>query len=338
MNIEAFRGSLPPLPESSRVDQGNPPGPSSFTFARDGVPQSIAHRGYKSLFPENTLIALEGALKVGADGIETDVQISRDDVVVISHDPTTTRCYGRPGNVNDQDFHGPSGMSSFLTVDEPHTSMPTLVEVLHLMTLPEYRDRWLLLDIKINNSLRILEHIAKALAKVRPDLSFWSSRLVLGIWHHKYLPYASKNLPGIPITHIGLHTSYARSHFLYRADVQSFNLQLFSLVTASQQAFIRDAHKLGKSVFVWTVNDADSMRYCMSLKVDCILSDDPSKTQAVQTENITEWVSRRTYWTWKRTMRSYMWNAILYLLMLHRIFWRYREGSNSGKQAIKSMN
>lgn len=47
----------------------------------------IAHRGFHRDCAENTLSAFEAALKVGADGIELDVHISRDDQLVIVHDP-----------------------------------------------------------------------------------------------------------------------------------------------------------------------------------------------------------------------------------------------------------
>lgn len=59
--------------------------PASWTFNKDGLPQAIAHRGYKAEFPENTMGAFRGAVEVGAHAIETDVHLSKDDVVVISH-------------------------------------------------------------------------------------------------------------------------------------------------------------------------------------------------------------------------------------------------------------
>lgn len=49
------------------------------------MPQTIAHRGYKAKFPENTMGAFRGAVEVGADAIETDIHLSKDDVVVLSH-------------------------------------------------------------------------------------------------------------------------------------------------------------------------------------------------------------------------------------------------------------
>ena len=49
------------------------------------LPQAIAHRGYKAAHPENTMGAFKGAVDVGAHAIETDLHLSMDGVVVISH-------------------------------------------------------------------------------------------------------------------------------------------------------------------------------------------------------------------------------------------------------------
>ncbi len=54
----------------------------------------IAHRGFSGNYPENTLLAFEKALDAGADGIETDLQLSRDNVPVIFHDDTLKRITG----------------------------------------------------------------------------------------------------------------------------------------------------------------------------------------------------------------------------------------------------
>jgi glycerophosphoryl diester phosphodiesterase len=48
-------------------------------------PQAIAHRGYRAAFPENTMAAFKGAVKVGTHAIETDIHLTKDDVVVLSH-------------------------------------------------------------------------------------------------------------------------------------------------------------------------------------------------------------------------------------------------------------
>src|ERR1043165_2245837 len=54
-------------------------------------PLVFAHRGGAALAPENTIAAFDNGLALGADGIELDVRLSRDDVVVVHHDPTLDR-------------------------------------------------------------------------------------------------------------------------------------------------------------------------------------------------------------------------------------------------------
>ena len=57
-------------------------------------PLVLGHRGYRALFPENTLLAFREALAAGADGIECDLQKSGDGRYVIIHDATTERVTG----------------------------------------------------------------------------------------------------------------------------------------------------------------------------------------------------------------------------------------------------
>src|SRR5580698_8626156 len=49
------------------------------------------HRGARAMRPENTLAGFEYAIAVGADALEMDVAVTRDDVVVVSHDPKLNR-------------------------------------------------------------------------------------------------------------------------------------------------------------------------------------------------------------------------------------------------------
>jgi glycerophosphoryl diester phosphodiesterase len=49
----------------------------------------LSHRGYHAQAPENTLAAFEAAIALGADGIETDIRLSRDQVPILFHDRLT---------------------------------------------------------------------------------------------------------------------------------------------------------------------------------------------------------------------------------------------------------
>ena len=60
-------------------------------FFSSSRPLVFAHRGGAALAPENTLDAFDNGLALGADGIELDVRLSRDGVVVVVHDATLDR-------------------------------------------------------------------------------------------------------------------------------------------------------------------------------------------------------------------------------------------------------
>ena len=69
--------------------------------AADSNPLVIAHRGSSAQAPENTLPAFQLAWKQGADGIESDFQLTKDGHIVCFHDKDTKRLAGRPLNVAD---------------------------------------------------------------------------------------------------------------------------------------------------------------------------------------------------------------------------------------------
>lgn len=65
---------------------------------------NYAHRGASEYMPENTLLSFYVGLTMGANGIETDVQRTRDGVLVLFHDDTLLRVTGQSGSVCDYTF------------------------------------------------------------------------------------------------------------------------------------------------------------------------------------------------------------------------------------------
>ena len=61
----------------------------------------IAHRGFSSRYPENSLLAFEKALELGADGAEFDVQLTKDGVPVVTHDENLLRVSATDALVKD---------------------------------------------------------------------------------------------------------------------------------------------------------------------------------------------------------------------------------------------
>ena len=62
---------------------------------------NYAHRGASTYTPENTFLAFYTGMYMGANGIETDVQMTKDGVLVLFHDDTITRLTGQEGRISD---------------------------------------------------------------------------------------------------------------------------------------------------------------------------------------------------------------------------------------------
>ncbi len=65
----------------------------------------IAHRGYANYFPENTLVAIAGALDSGAKYIETDIQLSKDGIPVLFHDRDMRRLCNTKGSIHEYTYN-----------------------------------------------------------------------------------------------------------------------------------------------------------------------------------------------------------------------------------------
>ena len=282
-----------------------------------------------------------------ADGIEFDVHLTRDKVVVISHDPSLKRCFGVDKLISDSDWHG--GIDTLKSLREPHTRMPLFTDVLSL--LRDLADRgvrkWCMVDVKLGNDLGLMQHLAADLKATSPDgsIDYWRDKLVLGLWHHKFLDPASQHMPKIPISHIGLDLSYARARWLDDDRVVGFNMQIYALLSpwAARDdskhggdvgdAFVKECHNRGKAVSVWTVNSPPLVRYAQSLGCDVVMTDDPLLMEASRRRAVRQleeggqeelhW-DRAQFWpTWKVKAKVAALQWMLWGICLYRIHWKY---------------
>lgn len=81
--------------------------------------------------------------------METDLHLSKDGIVVLSHDPTLKRCFGLKDKIIDCEW---SYLSTLKTVQEPRSHMPRLLDLLLWLSEENHSEReriWVLLDIKV---------------------------------------------------------------------------------------------------------------------------------------------------------------------------------------------
>src|SRR5471032_1320161 len=102
------------------------------SFFASPRPLVFAHRGGSALAPENTIAAFDNGLALGADGVELDVHLSRDGVVVVHHDRTLDRKTALRGPIAER------------TADElRRAGVPTLADV-----LARYRKPRVIIEMK----------------------------------------------------------------------------------------------------------------------------------------------------------------------------------------------
>ncbi|KAK6329686.1 hypothetical protein TWF696_003556 [Orbilia brochopaga] len=277
--------------------------------------QCIAHRGSRYHWPENTMTAFEGAIKTGAQALETDIHLSKDGVAVLSHDADLKRCYGVEGKVVDYDW---SYLKGLRTIKEPHVPMPRLSELIGFLARPENKRIWLMLDIKIDNIADdVMFAIAEAIASVSGsvDANEWHGRIQLGCWTIEFVPFCERYLPGFPITFIG-YSLRAASQFLDVPDA-NFNLLFPSIVGPLGSDFVRKAQSSGREVYVWTVNQSPLMRWAMSLGVDGIVTDEPERLVGMTRNNSKE---ASTFIGWLVAAICHVWWPILIIPFYAALF------------------
>jgi glycerophosphoryl diester phosphodiesterase len=96
------------------------------------VPKVIAHRGASSDRPENTISAFDEALRQGCDGIELDIQLTRDEVPVVYHDKTLARAGGGRRRVSDLSLMELQRLNAGHSADAQFSKqqIPTLAKIL----------------------------------------------------------------------------------------------------------------------------------------------------------------------------------------------------------------
>lgn len=304
-----------------------------FSSSKPKRPQCIAHRGYKAKYPENTMGAFRGAIDAGAHAVETDLQMTKDDVVVISHDANLKRCFGKDINIADQNWED---IKDLRTTQKPHELLPRLADLLEYLAKEGNEHIWVFLDIKLSNDAeRVMRLIASTIASVPAHKAApWNNRVVLGLWATKYVLPAQEHLPGFPMMHIAFSTTYARQFF----DVANvgFNMMLYALLMPGGKRFLRDAQDIyDRKVLSWTVNGEDSMKWCIRKGLDGVVTDEVELYLDVaerfdETKEREPWlpVSPKLMWT---AIKAYFWVRILLVFYNSKMGWKTGLGKQDGK-------
>lgn len=159
-------------------------------------PAIAGHRGFKSSYTENTLLGFGKCFEAGATVIETDLWLSSDNVIIISHDISTKRVFvDQDGNETDYKVTKTPYDPILKSLKTKEGGFPLLSFVDVLQWFKQYVDSTgsnehkLQLDIKKFNPAKITKYIVSDLLKVHNDLSWWYHRIQCGVWDLSFLKY-----------------------------------------------------------------------------------------------------------------------------------------------------
>lgn len=235
------------------------------------VPRIAAHRGGALLWPENSLTAFRGALALGVDLVELDVHLSRDDEVVVIHDPTLERTTSGQGPVRGQPWDALARLTLRQTAAEP---VPRLAEVLDLLRPTPVG---LLLEIKVDAAgvpypgieERVLTHLRGA---------GLAERTAVMAFHWDTLDRLRRLDPRLRLTGLLGQRGAPRVGGVPGAVEQLRALAVDDLGierTLLSPAAVAAARAAGRTIGVWTVNEADELRTVLASGVDYVTTDRP---------------------------------------------------------------
>ena len=248
-------------------------------------PIAMAHRGSGLLWPENTMVAFQGAVDLGYRYLETDLQITRDGMLVTIHDDRVDRTTDSTGFVSDHSLEElrtlDAGYRFERDGDCPHRGQGIQVPTLEELVLT-YPDGVFSLDLKSDG-------METALVDLIRRLDLWD-RVVVGSFSGSRLR-RFRNLVDRPVatsaspSEVVRFLAAARTHLPYLPRADSFQVPVKDYgITIVNPRTIQAARRLEVPLIVWTVNHPAEMEGLLDLGVDGLITDRPDLLRSLLAE------------------------------------------------------
>ena len=229
------------------------------------------HRGASGHAPENTLPAFRMAADMGADGVELDVQETKDGVLVVCHDETVDRTSNGAGWVKDftfeeirkLDFSGGNAAYEGLKI-------PSMEEVLDLLA-----PTGLTINIELKTGIVFYDRIEEKILQLVRNKN-WEDRVIYSSFNH----YSVRRIKELdPAAKTGL--LYADGPidmpgYGKRIGADALHPALYNL---QYPDLLEDCRRYGLAVNVWTVNSAQELLLCRDLGVNAVITNYPEKAR-----------------------------------------------------------
>lgn len=232
--------------------------------------QIIAHRGYHAAKGsyENTLSALKAAQEAGLEYVECDLNLTSDDEVVVVHGPWLGE-KNDPDRLNIQRSDLATIRSKSLKNGE---QVPTLEEYLDQAKLcPTTR---LIIEIKDHATPQLEERIVRKVLDAVKERKMQDMVSYIAFREHVCNTLVKHAPSNTPISFLAGTFTPEYAHGMGYTGI-SYELGLLKRMPR----WIKEAHKLGMTVNVWTVNCQEEAEWCIKQGVDFITTDKPDMVQ-----------------------------------------------------------
>ncbi|GGE76685.1 glycerophosphodiester phosphodiesterase [Priestia taiwanensis] len=236
-------------------------------------PLIFAHRGVKSTHPENTMIAFKEAVNVGADGIELDVQLSKDGEIIVIHDETLDRTTTGKGAVQDytlEELKQIDAGEKFNTVFKGET-IPTLREVFEWATTNK-----LLLNVELKNDVIHYNELEEKVIALIEEFEL-HSRIILSSFNHQSIAKLSTLAPELEHALLYEEKENEIVQNIHQNRANGFHPN-FKWLT---EEMIKEVQQAGFIVRPYTVNNMADVQRMIDYGVDVIITDYPQQAKAL---------------------------------------------------------
>ena len=246
-------------------------------------PLVLGHRGASGYAPENSLEAFAKAIEQGADGIELDVQMTKDGEIVVIHDETIDRTSDGSGWVKDYTYEelcrfnfnyqnvtnpwnpGEKILGEVVYPEYDFIRIPTMREVFELFAPT---DKMINIEIKTGIVFYPLEEKLLALTK---EMGM-EDRVIYSSFNHYTIRKIKELKPDAKAGFLYADgtidmPSYCRTNGADALHPAIYNLQY--------PGFVEECHKLGVDINVWTVNDPKLVGMCVQAGVHAVITNYP---------------------------------------------------------------
>lgn len=224
---------------------------------------NIAHRGASGHAPENTMAAFKRAYELGADGVELDVQLTKDGGLVICHDDNLKRTTNGKGNISDVtlDEIRQLDAGSWFSNDFRGEKVPLLDELL------EYARGKLLVDIEIKTTPRakeVVERVADAVSRF--DMAH---QCLITSFDVNAVNWALQLLPNCPaglLVHNVQKDEWEGDWEIVAAKGTHVNPEVIDRIKQKN-----------KYLFIWTVNELKDLQLCVAVGAGRVITNYPDR-------------------------------------------------------------